>query len=235
MRISDEIQEIIDAYNKLVRNIDTAAIASKNGRAYGGIIRAGKGKLVESIAKALITTAWQRLKQEPNRLEMVRKQIKIPIKEEYIDSLDDKEVKEYIKQNIRDYYYPYKPDILISIDGKIILAIECKSYTENAMLKRILVDATLLKTQYPDIRFILLQLESQLGGDFSQLKEVTYGSPSTHTLLSHFDVDLHIITLLKGERNVDRPIHKAEFFKPLERRNLERAVKVISNILEEYI
>lgn len=39
----DEIQEIIDAYDKLVRNIDTKAIGSQDGRAYGGIIRAGKG------------------------------------------------------------------------------------------------------------------------------------------------------------------------------------------------
>jgi len=235
MRTQDEIQEIIDAYNKLVRNIDTEAIKSEEGRAYGGIIRAGKGKLVESIAKALIAIAWQRLKKNLNRLEMISRQIRIPIKQEYIDSLKDKEVKEYIRQNVKDYYYSYKPDILISVDGKVILAVECKSYTENAMLKRVLVDATLLKTQYPDIRFILLQLESQLGGDFSQLKDVTYGSPSTHTLLSHFDVDLHILTLLKGERRVDRPIHKAKFFKPLERRNLEKAVKVISDILEEYI
>lgn len=39
----DEIQEIIDAYDKLIRNIDTKASGSQDGRAYGGIIRAGKG------------------------------------------------------------------------------------------------------------------------------------------------------------------------------------------------
>lgn len=103
------------------------------------------------------------------------------------------------------------------------------------MFKRILVDATLLKTQFPKMQFILLQLESQLGGDFSELKDVTYGSTSTHTLLSYFDIDLHIITLLKGERKVDKPIHKKEFFKPLERENLEKAVDIMTEILKEYI
>jgi len=58
------------------------------------------------------------------------------------------------------------------------------------MLKRILVDCMLIKRKYPDVRFALLQLESQLGGDYSQIfKDIHYGSPSTHTLLSYFDIE----------------------------------------------
>lgn len=234
MAETDEIQEIIDAYNKLVRNIEGRATDSADGRAYGGIVRAGKGKLVESIAKTLVQLAWKKLKQDPNKLEIIGKRIKIPIKQDYIDGLDDDEVKNHIKMNIENYYYPYKPDVLVSIDGKIVLEIECKSYTENAMLKRILVDATLLKTQFPEMQFALLELESQLGGDFSELKDVNMGSPSTHTLLSYFDIELHIITLLEGERKVDKPIHKTEFFKPLERESLEKAVDIITEILKEF-
>jgi hypothetical protein len=232
---TDELQEIIDAYNKIVRNIDTTAINSKDGRAYGGIVRAGKGKLVENIAKVLVQTAWAKLNQNSRRLKIIGKQIKIPIKKEYIEKLEDEEVRKHIHQNIDKYYYPYKPDVLVAIDDEIVLEIECKAYTENAMLKRILVDATLLKTLYPRMQFVLLQLESQLGGDFSQIKEVTLGSPSTHTLLSYFDIELHIITLLEGERKVDRPIHKSEFFKPLTRDSLEKAVNIIAKILEEYV
>lgn len=231
----DEIQEIIDAYDKLVRNIDNTATSSKDGRAYGGIIRAGKGELVESIAKILVQLAWKRLKQSPDRLQIIGKRIKIPIKKEYIDGLKDEEVKKHIKQNIQDYFYPYKPDVLIEIDGNVVLEIECKSYTENAMFKRILVDATLLKTQFPKMQFILLQLESQLGGDYSELKDVVYGSTSTHTLLSYFDIDLHIISLLEGERLVDEPIHKKDFFKPLKRESLEKAVEIFTKILKQYV
>ncbi len=231
----DEIQKIIEAYNKVILKIENKAKDSKTGRAYGGIIRANKGKLVESIGHSLIQISWKRLKQEPSRLKILGKQFKIPIKKEYVESLRNEEVKEYIKQNINQYYYPYKPDITVSVDNKIILAMECKAYTENAMLKRILVDFTLLKSLYPNIKCVLLQLESQLGGDYSELKRVTLGSPSTHTLLSYFDIELHIVTLLKGERRVDKPIHKPEFFKPLTRKSVENAITVISKILKNEV
>jgi hypothetical protein len=63
---------------------------------------------------------------------------------------------------------------------------------------------------------------------------ITYGSPSTHSLLSYFDVDLTIITLLKGERRVDRPIHKPEFYKPLTEDSLKKAIDALKQILRKY-
>jgi hypothetical protein len=62
-----------------------------------------------------------------------------------------------------------KTDVHVQVDGKFKIAIECKAYTENAMLKRILVDFTLFKQVYPDLAFVLFQLESQLGGDYLHL------------------------------------------------------------------
>ncbi|NLJ90119.1 MAG: hypothetical protein GX323_04390 [Clostridiales bacterium] len=47
-----DIQSLINAYEFLVRGIETKAKESED-RSYGGIIRAGKGKLVER-AKTLI-------------------------------------------------------------------------------------------------------------------------------------------------------------------------------------
>jgi len=44
---TDEIQEIIDEYNTVVLGIEKRATASREGRAYGGIVRAGK-RAVES-------------------------------------------------------------------------------------------------------------------------------------------------------------------------------------------
>jgi hypothetical protein len=233
-QINKEIEKIIELYNNSVYGEEERAKTNQEGRASGGVIRSEKGGLVEYIARRLVELAWEKLGQDPNRLRLYSKEIKIPIKQEYIDKLKDEEIKNYIKQNIEDYYYSYKPDILVEIDGIVVLEIECKAYTENAMLKRVLVDSTLLKTQYPKMKFILLQLESQLGGDFSELKDVTYGSPSTHTLLSYFDIELHIITLLKGERKVDKPIHKKEFFKPLTKESLQKAIDIISSVLEEF-
>ena len=100
------------------------------------------------------------------------------------------------------------------------------------MLKRILVDFTLLKQVFPRISFVLFQLESQLGGDYSTAIPI-FGSPSTHTLLSYFDIDLHIITLLEGERQVDKPIHKMEYRKPFHLGRLQSALNICKSLLSE--
>jgi len=54
--LEKRLSVLIAAYNKLVKGIDDTATAS-NDRAYGGIIRAGKGELVENIAAKLIKIA----------------------------------------------------------------------------------------------------------------------------------------------------------------------------------
>jgi len=231
MSEAEAIKKIIEAYNDVVKGIDTEA-KNNTDRFYGGIIRAGKGRLVESIGKSLVMLAWNKLKQEEQRLTMKGTHVMIPIKKSYVDGLKDRELKEYITANLADYHYKYKPDIFVQIDGVPVFEIECKAYTENAMIKRILVDATLIKTVYPNMRFALLQLESQLGGDYSKLDKVTLGSKTTNTLLSYFDIDLTIITLLKGERDIDRPIHR--YFKLLEEESLKRAIGIIAEVLKQY-
>lgn len=79
---------------------------------------------------------------------------------------------------------------------------------------------------------MLSQIESQLGGDYSEFKKLTFGSRSTHTLLSYFDIDIHIITLLEGERKVDRPIYKSEHYKELKRDSVLNALNVIKKMLQ---
>jgi len=228
---ASEVQAIIDAYNFLVNGINEKAISEKE-RAYGGIIRSGKGKLVESLTEHLVQIAWSDLGGKEDRLSFLHSAFEFPIKKEYVERLKNEEVKEYILANIKDYHYRFKPDVQVAVDGKFVMGIECKAYTENAMFKRILVDFTLLKIKFPQLDCVLLQLESQLGGDYSALGDVTYGSPSTHTLLSYFDVNLNIITLLVGERKVDRPIHKQEFFKPLTQEALYKAIVIFKDLLK---
>lgn len=228
------IKEVQKAYDLLIRGIEDKAREDEE-RAYGGIIRAGKGLLVESIGKNLIEIAWQELGGKASRMNFFRETIKIPLKVDYLSRVRPKEVADYIKANIDSYFYGLKTDIHVNIDGRFVLGVECKAYTENAMLKRILVDFTLLKHRFPDLKCSLLQLESQLTGDYSNpSKNVIYGSHSTHTLLSYFDVDLQIITLLEGERKVDEPIHQVEFFKDLTEQSLQRAVDQFKIILSEF-
>ena len=229
-KLSEDIKSLINAYEFLVKGIDTKAKEAED-RAYGGIIRAGKGMLVESLAKSLIEIAWKELGRDPRRLSLDKETVKIPIKREYIERVKSPEVKKFIKEHINDFYYPLRTDVHVHVDGKFKIAIECKAYTENAMLKRILVDITLFKQVYPDLAFVLFQLESQLGGDYSSANHIKYGSPSTHTLLSYFDIDLNIITLLEGERKVDEPIHKPEYYKALREESLLAALDVLIDLL----
>ena len=235
--INNRISEVIAIYEAVVKGgIEQRALGSKD-RAYGGIIRAGMGGLTESIGKKLVKLAWLNLRGEEQRLSIPNMQpkFKISIKKKYIDSIENTEVKNHLKDNFSKYYYLQGTDIRVLIDNKLVLVIECKTYTENAMLKRILVDFTLLKEMHPNITSVLFQLESQLGGDYSELNIQTFGSPSTHTLISYFDVDLNIITLLKGERKVNKRISMPEFYKPLEEKSLLSAIKTLSKLLEKHV
>lgn len=232
--VERKLNTLIAVYNKLVKGIDDEANMSQD-RAYGGIIRSGKGKLVEKIASNLVEIAWvDVLNQKLSRMEIDKKKIPIGIKDDYIERISNPEVRDYVASHKDDLIYKFGTDVQVYIDQRLVLPIECKAYTENAMLKRILFDAKLMKESMGINTYYLVQLESQLGGDYCKLNDVTYGSPATHALLSHVDVDLKIITLLKGERMVDRPIHKTEFFKELEMIELKKAVDLFANDLKEY-
>lgn len=195
-----------------------------------------KETLLKGIAKNLVEIAWNALGGEPIRLNFQRKSVYNPLITEYLKRVRPQEVADYIRAHIEQYFYGHKTDVHVNIDGEFVLGIECKAYTENAMMKRILVDFTLLKQAAPKLKCVLLQLESQLTGDYSQpLKTITYGSASTHTLLSYFDIDLNIITLLEGERKVDEPIHKQAHFKEITEPALQKAVETLKELLAEFV
>ena len=62
------VNDIVEAYDHLIKGIDSSAINNK-GRAYGGIVRAGKGSLVESIAQEIVRLSWLDLNQSEKRLD----------------------------------------------------------------------------------------------------------------------------------------------------------------------
>lgn len=233
-KIENKIQKIINNYNKVIKTVDKKARKMK-GRAYGGIVRSIIGKFVQnSIAKELILIAWSALGGGSSRILFSTSKIKIPIKKNYIERIKNQKVKEFILNNIDKCNYKQKTDLHVFIDNKFVMGVECKAYTENAMMKRILVDFTLLREACPDLVCVLFQLESQLGGDYSQLKDITLGSFSTHTLLSFFNINIHIITMFVGERKVDQPIHKLKYYKPLTKESLYRAIQTFAKLLEKY-
>lgn len=229
-------QELIRAYNLLVGGIDEEATDDEE-RAYGGVIRAAKGKLVESMAPHIIRLAWQEVGGKPDELSFQdRRGYKVPIRPEYIKTLP-KRVRRHIKKNKDSYFFNAQVDIHVYIRKEFVMGIECKAYAENAMLKRILVDFRLLKSLHPELTCCLLQLENMLGGDYSQpLTDPQIGSPRSHTLMSHFpEVRLNVMTLLEGDRKVDEPIHDPEYFKQLEPELLDHAVNQFSRLLAPFV
>ncbi len=229
-----ELEKIIEIVNNKIQGIDMIAQVDEN-RAYGGIIRAAKGKLVEELCRQLIIIAWDELGGCRTDISFSDATIQIPLKKEYIDRIQSSEVKKWIEDNYTEFIFRAQVDVHVMVRNEFILGIECKAYTENAMLKRILVDFTLLKSKFQNLKCGLLQLESQLTGDYSEIdKKIIYGSHSSHILMSYFDVDLNIMTLLKGERKVNQPIHKPEFFKPLEYKSVERIINKMKELLSEY-
>ena len=229
------IDELITTYNSVVKVVDKNA-NEEDDRAYGGVVRSVKGKLQEHITEEIIKIAWESIGGEDSRIIIHSQKIKILIKKDYVLQIEDNEIKQYILSNLSEYIFGLSVDKQVVVDGKFILGIECKAYTENAMIKRILVDFSLLKTIFPNISCYLFQLESQLGGDYRDLNEVTFGSKPTHTLMSYFpEVKLQIFTFLKGERKVDKPIHKSEYFKPIEKIQIEKAISMLSAEFKKYI
>jgi len=230
------IQDVIKTYNLLVKGIDAEARVADLSRAYGGMVRSGKGELVEDITQKIVRIAWRNLGGDQERISFEKGTIKVPIKRDYIDKLEDEEVRQYILDNINKYTYQLKTDVRVCIDKKFVIGIECKAYTENAMMKRIMVDFMFLKGAHPNVQAVLLQLESQLGGDYSNIfQEVTMGSRPTHTIMSYFDVNLLIITLIEGDRKVDQPIHKKETFKGLKEQSIIKAVQTFEDLLRQHI
>jgi len=232
----DKLDIVIKAYNHLMMGIEADAQLEQNNRAYGGIIRSGKGLLVESITQTIIRHAWEDLGGHPSRINFEKDIRKLKVKESFIRNSLNPYLQSDYQQNPQKYFYRLKADVHCNIDGHLALAVECKAYTENAMIKRILVDFTLIKTAWPNVACFLLQLESQLGGDYGEIKSTKrIGSASTNTLISYFDIDLKILTLLEGERKVNKPIHKPMYFKPLTRESLLLAVTDLQTSLRPFL
>jgi hypothetical protein len=235
MNIDSKLEELIKEYNTVVKVIDRTGKESTD-RAYGGVVRMAKGSLQEYLTEEIVKLAWETIGGNRASLDINSKKVAIPIQDSYIAAINDKEIRNHIQRYKVKFKYKLSVDKHVFINNKFVIAIECKAYTENAMMKRILTDFMLLKTKYPELKTFLFQLESQLGGDYSKLNQVTFGSYTTHTLASYFpSVDLEIVTLLRGERRIDEPIHKEEYFKPLEKEQLSRALAVMQDAMGGFL
>lgn len=234
-KITKILENIIHEYDRVVGSMDKNAhdTASELGRSYGGMTRAEKGKLQEWISEELAKTAWLSIGGSEEDMEINKKKIFIQMRPAYLEKIKDPAVKSHIEKNIKDYVYKLSVDKHVFIKNKFVIGIECKAYAENAMLKRVLVDFELLRIAHPELSCYLILLESQLGGDYSELKNSTYGSKPSHVIQSYFTFDLNIITLLKGERNIKKPIHKN--FKVLTIESLANTMEILAEDMKRFL
>lgn len=182
----------------------------------GGALRSLKGTLVETMAEEMVLLAWKNIGGRPSRIKISK--TKYPISDS--------------KGNV----YKLSQDKQVYINDEFVLSIECKAYAEVAMYKRILVDAFLLKKYFPKLKFCLFQLESMLGGDYSTVVDHPNGSPSVKVLEHHFpNLDIEIVTMLDGERNIKAEIHKRQFYKPLRPARLDHAIKYLEQVLKDHL
>ncbi|MGU9963851.1 MAG: hypothetical protein ACNYPD_07110 [Candidatus Halichondribacter symbioticus] len=224
----DYFDEVKDLYQEKVQDI----AADEAGQQ-----RKKRGVSVESICEVLVAVAWHRAGGKADRLSFGTNKYKLKIKDQpYLDKLEPA-LKEYIEREKDKYFYEVQVDSHVLIDGKLVMGVECKSYTENAMLKRIMVDFTFLKKLEPNlIHCVLLQLESSLGGDYEKARESVIGSTSSHSIMSYFcKVHLHILTLLEGARSSAKPVFEKDNFKELKRENVEHAVEKLNELLAQFV
>ena len=229
-QVEKQIDDIIKYYN--------ACISDLNIEKNPGLIRSKKGELVEETARRIVKAAWVAyLGQAENRLKQDKKKkaIKIHDTDKYLQRYNNSPIGESIKSKKASIMYKFGTDDHVYIDGKFVLAIECKAFTESAMLKRLIYDRKMLHEFSPATEYILLQFESALGGDFHLCSESVFGSNQYHVFMSREETNIEVITLLEGIRKADRPIHKLGYGKELKKEHLLHAICVVSNKLQKYV
>ena len=101
---------IIALYNKVVGGVEEEA-ASDIERAYGGFVRAEKGKLVEAIAKSVVQIAWTEAKGAADRLSFdEQRRYEIPIRQNYLKRLPSS-VRAHIGKRRNAYTYNAQVDV----------------------------------------------------------------------------------------------------------------------------
>ncbi len=224
-----EVSRIKSYYTRRMKTIQTEAMAATQRDArknVGGQIRHLKGKLVEELAGEILISACKELDIDMSRVKIERKfKVGTGITDpNYIGALPP-EVAEYVAANIADMVVDLEVDMVLLIDGKLVLGVECKSFTEKTMFGRAVKDAAILYKYHPNRRYIILQLENALGGDYAHNKEVYLGSAPAHVAMSdHPELEIEICTLLDGRRTSTRPIHEERYYKEISTYKLNRTL-----------
>ena len=188
--LENKIKNLQIELNQIILNAEKKVdvIKKTTSRASGGIKRMAKGDLVEEIYSRIIKFC---LNEKKSNLKLINlKNLKFT-KKELATGYEDK----------------FDGFILDNQDIKFVL--EYKAYSENTMLKRCLVDASIAQKFDKNINYCLCLLQSHL---YQNERLIGYNA---HSLMDFFyqkfRVNVDILILVKEPRVVNEDIIKKKY------------------------
>ena len=171
----------------------------------------GKGRFVKEIYSRIIKFC---LNEKKSNLKLINKMGNLPknvkkvpilkVSQNYINLKNLKFTKKELATGYEDKFDGF---ILDNQDIKFVL--EYKAYSENTMLKRCLVDASIAQTFYKNINYCLCLLQSHL---YQNERLIGYNA---HSLMDFFyqkfRVNVDILILVKEPRVVNEDIIKKKY------------------------
>jgi hypothetical protein len=228
--IEAELRKIENYYETTMMAIHLNAIKAHDeneDRSIPGAIRRSRGELVEDITNKLIALAFRELGVDE---EMVgsRDCVEVAFEDnDYLDMLDSATRKEVERQ--RDEKYKLKIDHLPTINGKVVVAIESKSFTEATMLKTILFNFLTFRKYYETVPVIAVQLENAVGSGDDMETSIIFHILSSQVLSK----PPKVVTLLDGKRKSSTPIFERAHYKPINFDKLTAGYETIREAIKE--
>ena len=227
-----KIKNLQNELNQIILSAENKVdlIKKRTSRASGGIKRMAKGDLVEEIYSRIIKFC---LDEKKSKLKLINKMgnlpknvNKVPILKVSQNYINLKNLKFTDKELATGYEDKFDGFIIDNQDIKFVL--EYKAYSENTMLKRCLVDASIAQIFDKNINYCLCLLQSHL---YQNERLIGYNA---HSLMDFFyqkfKVNVDILILVKEPRVVNEDIIKKKY--QIDYELLEDAVNYFLNNLE---
>lgn len=211
--LENKIKNLQIELNQIILNAEKKVdvIKKTTSRASGGIKRMAKGDLVEEIYSRIIKFC---LNEKKSNLKLINKMGNLPkdvkkvpilkVSQNYINLKNLKFTKKELATGYEDKFDGF---ILDNQDIKFVL--EYKAYSENTMLKRCLVDASIAQKFDKNINYCLCLLQSHL---YQNERLIGYNA---HSLMDFFyqkfRVNVDILILVKEPRVVNEDIIKKKY------------------------
>ena len=211
--LKNKIKNLQIELNQIILNAEKKVdvIKKTTSRASGGIKRMAKGDLVEEIYSRIIKFC---LNEKKSNLKLINKMGNLPknvkkvpilkVSQNYINLKNLKFTKKELATGYEDKFDGF---ILDNQDIKFVL--EYKAYSENTMLKRCLVDASIAQIFDKNINYCLCLLQSHL---YQNERLIGYNA---HSLMDFFyqkfRVNVDILILVKEPRVVNEDIIKKKY------------------------